>query len=281
MTSITTIIPTYNRATTILRALDSVFAQTYQPDEVIVIDDGSTDNTRNLIKINYPTVKYIYQPNKGVSSARNHAIKKSKNNWIAFLDSDDQWLPEKLEHQIAAIKQDPAIKFTHSNEIWIRNGKRVNQMDKHQKQGGWIFEYCLPLCVISPSSVMMHRSVINEVGLFDESLPACEDYDMWLRVCARYPVHYLEQPLIKKYGGHADQLSRKHWGMDRFRIRALEKIIDSGILSELSLDSATKMLSSKIDIFSTGAKKHGNLPDLVSCQSIKQRLCNESARVRY
>ncbi|MES9888132.1 MAG: glycosyltransferase family A protein, partial [Candidatus Sedimenticola sp. 6PFRAG1] len=225
---ISVVIPTHNRATVLERALASVLTQTHPAMEVIVVDDGSEDRTRELLAQKFPSVRYLHQPNQGVSSARNLGIANARGDWIAFLDSDDEWLPGKLQAQKELLSNHPDIRICHTEEIWIRDGKRVNQMKKHTKQGGVIFRHCLPLCVISPSSVMIHRDVFEQVGVFDESLPACEDYDLWLRICARYPVAFIEQPQINKYGGHDDQLSRRHWGMDRFRLQALEKIIVSG-----------------------------------------------------
>ncbi len=102
------------------------------------------------------------------------------------------------------------MRVCHTDEIWIRNGRRVNARKKHGKKGGWIFQHCLPLCAMSPSSIMIHRDVFTALGGFDERLPACEDYDLWLRITARYPVLFTRQPLIEKYGGHDDQLSRKY-----------------------------------------------------------------------
>lgn len=254
--SISVIIPTYNRATRLLRALRSVLAQTCAPDEILVIDDGSTDETARLI-LDVPGVRYLPQSRRGVSAARNHGIRAARGKWLAFLDSDDQWLPEKLERQRKALAQSPDALICHTNEIWIRRGRRVNPRRKHAKSGGRIFARCLPLCVISPSSAMLHRSLFGEVGLFDETLPACEDYDLWLRICARYPVLYLEEPLIVKHGGHSDQLSRRFWGMDRFRIRALEKIVASGVLGPDDLRGAIETLVTKIDLYAAGARKRG------------------------
>ena len=145
---------------------------------------------------------FIQQSNAGVSSARNVGIKRASGDWIAFLDSDDEWLPEKLETQMNALYKNPEIKICHTNEIWIRNGTRVNPKKKHEKFGGWIFQKCLPLCCISPSSVIIHKSIFKEIGLFDDSLPACEDYDLWLRITARNPVLYIKDSLLRKYGGH-------------------------------------------------------------------------------
>jgi glycosyltransferase involved in cell wall biosynthesis len=255
--NISVIIPTYNRAHLLSRALNSVLVQTLPAQEIIVVDDGSTDNTADLMTSEFSQCCYLQQSNLGVSAARNRGIEAATGEWLAFLDSDDEWLPGKLEAQHNLLQQHPDIKICHTEEIWIRNGKRVNQMKKHAKSGGHIFQNCLPLCVISPSSVIIHRSLFKEVGTFDENLPACEDYDLWLRICATHPVAFVTQPQIKKYGGHDDQLSQHYWGMDRFRIKALTNIIESGRLSDQDKTSAVQTLISKAGIMAQGALKRG------------------------
>jgi len=263
MLSIAVIIPTYNRIETLSRAIGSVLAQTRPVDELIIVDDGSTDGTSAWLREHHPNIKLIEQVNAGVSAARNRGIKSSSCDWIAPLDSDDEWLPQKLENQLARLASEPDHKIIHSDEIWIRNGVRVNQMKKHTKKGGWIFQDCLPLCAISPSAVMIHQSIFDDVGLFDESLPACEDYDLWLRITSRYPVLYCDEPLIQKYGGHEDQLSRKHWGMDRFRIQALENILLRAELSGSDHVAALDMMLGKVKVVLGGARKRDNR-DLIS-----------------
>jgi glycosyltransferase involved in cell wall biosynthesis len=255
--NISVIIPTYNRAHLLARAVRSVLNQSLPAQEIIVVDDGSTDNTAEVMSQQFPQCVYIQQSNRGVSAARNRGIDAAEGEWLAFLDSDDEWLENKLQRQHDMLQQHPNIKICHTEEIWIRNGKRVNQMKKHAKSGGSIFLNCLPLCVISPSSVIIHRSLFDEIGNFDEQLPACEDYDLWLRICANHEVAFVEQPQIKKYGGHNDQLSKHHWGMDRFRIMALEKIIGSNKLNSIERTAATQTLISKADILAQGAKKRG------------------------
>ena len=258
---ISVIIPTHNRAHTLPRALDSVIKQSSSPLEIILVDDGSSDNTSTLIRQDYPDVHYLHQPNQGVSAARNLGISESKGEWLAFLDSDDEWLADKLKTQQALLQTDPQLRLCHTEEIWIRNGKRVNAMKKHAKSGGRIYLNCLPLCVISPSSVIIHRSLFDELGLFDETLPACEDYDLWLRICAGEAVGFVEQPQILKYGGHDDQLSRLHWGMDRFRAMALEKRVNDPRLT-LEEQIATRMqLNQKYQVLALGAEKRGKLTD--------------------
>jgi len=256
--SISVIIPTFNRAYCLPRAIDSVLAQSHPVEKICVIDDGSTDDTHQLLQSNYPQIHYIRQENKGVSAARNEGVRKTKSQWIAFLDSDDEWLPHKIEKQLFELTQQPMYKLIHCDEVWIRNGVRVNPMNKHKKSGGDIFESCLPLCAISPSASIIQRELLLEVGLFDESLPACEDYDLWLRICSRYPVLYVNEKLLRKYGGHEDQLSRQHWGMDRFRVDALDRIIRGGFLQSGQVKAARDILTNKCRILISGADKRGN-----------------------
>ncbi len=268
---ISVIIPSFNREKTLIRALNSVIEQTSKANEIIVIDDGSTDNTAEIIRQQYQQVKLIQQSNQGVSAARNTGIKSAKFKWIALLDSDDEWLPDKLATIRQEQQHNPDEILFHSNEIWIRNGTRVNQMNKHAKYGGQIFEFCLPLCVISPSAAIIHHSVFDQIGLFDENLPACEDYDLWLRLCHRFPVFYLDKPLIIKYGGHEDQLSRKYWGMDRFRIRALHALMNSETLRTSQRLLVLKVLTKKLGILIKGAYKHRNQEIIDEFQPLLER----------
>lgn len=261
---ISVIIPVYNRVNLVGRALDSVYAQSHCAQEVIVVDDGSSDGTGDYVRTYFPQARYIRQSNQGVSAARNRGIVAARGDWLAFLDSDDEWLPQKLQIQCRVLETNPGYRICHSDEIWVRRGRRVNPMRKHAKSGGNIFQRCLPRCVISPSSVMVHRSVMETVGKFDQAFPACEDYDLWLRVCAVYSVLYIEQPLIIKYGGHVDQLSQRYPAMDRFRIEALEKIIHRGTLSQADRHAAVSMLLRKIRIYTDGAQKRGKWQEVLS-----------------
>jgi len=256
---VSVIIPTWNRVDRLVRAIESVRSQTVPAHEIIIIDDGSDDATRLTVTRRFPDIRYHYQDNKGVSSARNAGLRMADGDWVALLDSDDQWQPRKLERQLQALRTRPDYRICHSDEIWIRRGRRVNPMKKHAKRGGWIFRYCLPRCIISPSSVLMSRELITTVGGFDESLPACEDYDLWLRVCSICPVLYLDEALIIKHGGHDDQLSLRYWGMDRFRVQALARILDSGGLSAADHQAALQTLLEKVRIIRQGAVKRNNL----------------------
>lgn len=265
------VVPTFDRASVLPRALDSVIEQTRLPAEVIVVDDGSTDATAELVESRFPGVRLLRQENRGVSAARNRGIEASRGEWIALLDSDDEWRPRKLERQLSALEAQPDLRICHTDEIWIRKGRRVNPRQIHAKHGGWIFEHCLPLCAMSPSSIVIHRSIFEAVGMFNEALPACEDYDLWLRICSRYPVLYLDEPLVVKYGGHEDQLSSRIWGLDRFRIQALEKVLCDGSLSDHDRESAAAMLLQKVDIYLTGARKRGKSSDVEEYEDKRAR----------
>ena len=271
MTEVTAIITTHNRLELLPRALESVLQQTLPPDEIIVVNDGSTDGTQAWLQQQETGVKVINQSQQGISAARNSAIKAANGQWLAFLDDDDSWLPDKLEKQLQAIKANPGYRLCHGEEIWVRNGKRVNAMHKHRKQGGWIFPQCLPLCVISPSATMIHHSVFDDMGLFDENLPACEDYDLWLRFCAIEPVLFIDTPLITKYGGHDDQLSRKYWGMDRFRLQALEKILNKSALREDYRKLTLQMLIEKTSIYLKGVKKRNKTDEAAEYETRLQK----------
>lgn len=265
---ISVVIPTFNRQATIGRAIESVLAQTCPADEIIVVDDGSTDDTEALMK-KWPGIVRLKQDNQGVSAARNLGIRQASGDWIALLDSDDEWLPSKLEKQRLAINNNPEARLCHCDELWIRNGKRVNPMKKHAKAGGNIYLNCLPLCAISPSAALIHTKLFETVGLFDTRLPACEDYDFWLRVCASHPVLYIDEPLLKKYGGHTDQLSRKYPAMDRFRLQAMEKILRSGQLDSEQHQATLDELERKLRVFTLGAQKRGKHHEV---EAIRDRL---------
>lgn len=253
--TVSIIIPTYNRERWVVESVESIFAQSYSDYELIVVDDGSTDNTYKVLSPFKSKIRYIFQPNSGPALARNTGIYLSRGEWITFLDSDDLWEKRKLEKQIKKLKEEPWFKVCYTEEKWIRNGKRVNPGKKHAKYSGWIYQNCLPLCIISPSSVMIHRSVFKRVGYFDPLLSVAEDYDLWLRITSRYPVQLIQEPLIIKRGGHPDQLSKRYWGIDRFRIIALEKMLKQSHLP-LSWQIATlKEIIKKARILANGCRK--------------------------
>lgn len=220
---VSVIVPSFNRKGFLEEAVASVFSQSFQDFELIIVDDGSAPG--HLPKIENQRLKVFRLPHRGVAAARNFGVAMAVGKYLAFLDSDDLWVKNKLEKQLSFMLDNPLFKICHTHEKWQRNGQHLNQMKKHQKYGGWIFDKCLPLCLISCSSVLMERELFETVGGFDEGLPVCEDYDLWLRIAHQHPIGFIDEPLIIKRGGHPDQLSKKYWGMDRFRVRALEKLL--------------------------------------------------------
>ena len=256
---ISVIIPTYNRCDLLKRAINSVIKQTITPKEIIIVDNGSTDQTYQMVSSLFPEINYFIEKKRGVSAARNKGILESKSKWIAFLDSDDAWKPTKLEKQMeySVFNQDK-YRIIHTDETWYRNKKFLNQLKKHKKSGGNIFKNSLQLCCISPSSVVLKKQIFDDYGLFDENLEVCEDYDMWIRITAKEEVGFLDSPLVLKYGGHSDQLSKKFWGMDRFRIRSLEKNLKNEHFSKSQKINVLDTLIEKLTIVSDGALKRGN-----------------------
>ena len=268
---ISVVIPVHNRSRLLVRALCSVAQQTYQPIEVLVVDDGSGDDpqaVQHMWHKAYPDLPLRWlctsgarkrptslsgaskrptslrgtskrptslsgarkrptslAKRSGASHARNLGIRAAQGDWIALLDSDDAWLPRKLQRQVACLQRNPQLQLVHGEEIWIRNGVRVNPRKIHRKSGGMIFFSCLPRCVISPSAVLLKKSLLQQVGMFAEDLPVCEDYDLWLRITARHAVGFVEQAIVVKYGGHKDQLSRQYAALDCYRALALSRLL--------------------------------------------------------
>ena len=258
---VSVIVPTYNRADRLERALNSIVSQTYQDFELIVVDDGSTDKTYQLMK-SFPKAQYFYiKKNSGVSKARNVGLAFAKGELICFLDSDDLWKEKKIQIQSLWLENNKDSQICYTDEIWVRNGVRVNPMNRHRKYSGDIFRHCLGLCIVSPSSVMIRAKLFDEIGNFDESLPACEDYDLWLRIASKYAFHFIEEPLIIKYGGHSDQLSKKYWGMDRFRVVALKKLLDQNSLDKEKLKLTRSVFLEKCSILIKGFEKRGKKED--------------------
>ena len=268
---VSVIIPTFNRGWILKEAIDSVLDQEFLDYELIIVDDGSTDNTQEILDSYGQDVIVLRQSNRGVSTARNKGISGATGQLIAFLDSDDLWLPQKLSRQVDFFNANPAALVNQTEEIWVRNGVRVNSKKRHQKHPGMIFERSLDLCLVSPSAVMIRKTLFEIVGVFDENLPACEDYDLWLRISCRYPIHLIDVPLIIKRGGHADQLSKTP-GLDKFRIQALKKIIDSGQLSKNQRQAARRVLTEKCAIYAGGCRKRGRVAEAKYFESLGERL---------
>ena len=264
------IIPTYNRAHVLSTAIDSVLNQEFKDFELIIVDDGSTDDTKQVINKYAQRVKYLEQPNYGVSNARNNGIKLSSGKYIAFLDSDDYWHANKLQVQYDYIQLNPNTKLLHCDEIWIRNGKRVNPKKIHQKAGGDQFIRSMELCCISPSAVIVKKEVLDEFSGFDENYTVCEDYDLWLKITHRYKVDYIDEKLITKNGGHCDQLSAKYKAMDFWRLKSLLTFLNKN-MSEAKKKALLHNIQTRIKILHKGYEKHAKFSELEELNKLLEK----------
>lgn len=264
MQSISVIIPTYNRDKYIKRAVESVVHQKHFKGEIIIIDDGSSDNTAQKVKElqnKYPLV-YSYTENKGPAGARNLGIKLANFQLIAFLDSDDHWQKNKLTKQLSLMKQNPAYNISHTGEKWLRRGEHLNQKNIHKPRQGDIFDHCLQLCCVGMSTVIVKKELLEETGGFDATLPCCEDYDLWLRISRKHHFLLLPEPLTTKEGGREDQVSFQHRvGMDKYRIFAIQKLLNEHDLNDIQKKMALNMLRKKCKVYGTGCIKHGRVEE--------------------
>ena len=259
---VSVIIPSFNRAPFLKNAIESVLSQRSQAFELIVIDDGSGDKTEEMVLRYGPRIRYIRQENKGPASARNLGIKRSNRPFIAFLDSDDWWAREKLSLQLDKMQENPSCLISHTQEVWYKNGRVFNQKKRHRKYHGYIFDRCLPLCVVSMSTVMVRRGIFDKVGFFNEDLPCCEDYDFWLRASVRHEFLLIDKPLTLKDGGRPDQLSSIYaTGIDRFRIQSILNLLNSNSLKPKQRTLAMYELRKKCRIYGTGCLRHGKIEE--------------------
>ncbi len=271
---VSVIIPTYNRRQMLGDTVESVLSQSFKGFELIVVDDGSEDGTAEHLSKYGSSLRVISQPRRGVSAARNLGVRCSSGRYLAFLDSDDLWQPKKLEVQVTYMEELPEVQICQTEEIWIRNGVRVNPKKKHRKPSGDIFRPSLDLCLISPSAVMMTRELFKRVGGFDEAFTVCEDYDLWLRISVDTLVFLISEPLVIKRGGHADQLSHSSWGLDRFRVLALQKLLRSGLRGEKRI-WAIRVMAEKVGVLAQGSRKRGKERDALSYEELLSEFIEE------
>lgn len=259
-------------------AIGSVWAQSYTSFELVVVDDGSNDGTAGELAKYSSGLRLVSRERSGVAAARNYGVSIANGRYLAFLDSDDLWAPKKLEVQTAFMERHPEFQICQTDEIWIRNGARVNPKTKHQKPNGDVFRRSLELCVVSPSAVMMRKELFNRVGGFDEDFPVCEDYDLWLRIAVNHTIPLIPIALVIKRGGHLGQLSHSLWGMDRYRVQSLRKLLHSGVAGE-KREWALDALRRKVSILCQGAKKRGKQHELAAYEAMLAEFCQESIDV--
>ncbi|MBF6569684.1 MAG: glycosyltransferase [Candidatus Binataceae bacterium] len=274
--AVSVVIPTHNRRMLVRDAIESVLAQCNVALELIVVDDGSIDGTAaELMPAYADRVRWICTENRGPAAARNAGVAIASGEFVAFLDSDDRWMPAKLERQIAFMRANPACRISQCQERWLRNGRQVNPGQRHLKRGGDIFLESLSTCLVSPSAVIMHRDLFREIGGFDETMQACEDYDLWLRILADTEIALLDEILVIRRGGHPGQLSATVPALDRFRILSIMKLLAGLRLTPDRRVAAYAVLIEKIAIYANGLERRGKIEAAQACRSIVR----ESSRI--
>jgi glycosyltransferase involved in cell wall biosynthesis len=266
---VSVIIPTYDRWPMLGEAVASVLAQREVHLELIVVDDGSRDESsahlarmadESRARSAHP-IHVLRTENLGPAAARNAGSAIACSPFIAFLDSDDLWAPNKLKRQLDWMRQTPGYEIAQTEEIWIRKGRRVNPGRRHRKRAGDVFIDSLRTCLISPSAVIMGTSLFRHAGGFDPLMRAAEDYDLWLRVLAEYPIGLLPEPLVTRRAGHPGQLSATTPAIDRFRIVALLKLLARDDLDRERRHAVCDALIEKCRIYGAGAARRGRVEE--------------------
>ena len=227
---VSVIIPTYNSGHFVSAAIQSALAQTYQPLEVIVVDDGSTDDTKERISAWEGSIHYVRQPNRGPAAARNRGITLARGDLIAFLDADDVWLPQKLQKQVELLRHRPEAGMVHSALYYWNEGtdNREVRNDSHSEKHGHCYQSFFDRCGVTPSTIIVRREVLARIGGFDESIrrPSTEDYDLCFRIARYYELAYIDEPLIL-YRLHAANGSKNTATLLESQLYVLEKALSA------------------------------------------------------
>ena len=251
---ISVVIPTYNRRAHLNEAIRAVREQSYEHWELIVVDDGSTDDTSTAIC--WEGIRYLRTDHSGCPGrVRNIGAQEARGALLAFLDSDDLWKPEKLSRQAAFLREHPEFPLCHTREIWLRNGKIVSQAGQRHRRSGFLFEDALKKCIIGPSTAVLTKELYQKHGGFHPGLEIAEDYELWLRICNTEEVGYIDEALVVKRAGHSDQLSEKYGRIEYFRILALRENIESGAFKGQNRKLALAEMSRKCRIYAAGCRK--------------------------
>jgi len=276
MPLISVIIPTYNRLSFLKEAVASVEAQNFRDYELIVVDDGSNDGTAEWLA--GKDIMSIYLKHSGLpGKVRNAGAAVAKGQYLAFLDSDDRWLPEKLAYQQRFFTQYAALAVCHTKEIWKRGRKIISQRRQRYQKQGYIFPDALHKCIIGPSTVMLTRDLFYKLGGFAEDLEIAEDYELWLRLTAQYEVGYIDKPLVEKRAGHADQLSAKYGQIEVFRLQALLRALALGTWTCEQERLIRATIIKKCQIYARGACKRGKIAEAENYLDLARRFAAAEA----
>jgi glycosyltransferase involved in cell wall biosynthesis len=272
---VSVVIPNWNRRDLLPEAVRSVLLQSFGDFELIVADDGSTDGSLQALGplSADPRLRIITPPRSGMPGAvRNRGVEAARGRLVAFLDSDDIWLPGKLRAQLELMESLPGCRLVHGREVWLRGEKIVSQKGQRHGRSGDVFADALEKCMIGPSTVLMEKSLFEESGGFREDMEIAEDYELWLRITDRHPVGYLQEPCIVKRAGEWGQLSEKYGQIEKFRIEGLLKLVESRTFAEpLHRRMAEAVLARKCSIYAAGCRKRGRSAEAERFESIAEK----------
>lgn len=254
------VLPCYNAESTLQRALDSVFAQTYRNCHVCAVDDGSTDRTLEVLAANSHRCSYLSQIHRGPAAARNRAIQMSNSPFLAFLDADDRWLPAKLQRQMALLQEQPDVGLVCSTCLLGESEKEGGRaLPRNVHPTGRLFQELISNCFVFTPTVVIRRGCLEDVGLFRESLAVSEDFNLWLRIAARWRIAYLQEPLVVVHKRPAS-LSATVPDAERLKngIAALEDVrATCGQLSPLEARALAKALAERFYFYGSFLLKTG------------------------
>jgi len=274
---VSVIIPVFNRYPLLQEAAASVLAQSHLDFELVIVDDGSEDETAELTGgtdgfFRDVRVKIIHVKHSGMPGlVRNIGAGAAQGSYLAFLDSDDLWEQDKLKLQAAFFQDNPDLRICHTRERWIRKGKEISQAGQKHRREGMIFQDALEKCIIGPSTVMMERSLFQETRGFREDLEIAEDYEYWLRITPFHEIGYIDLPLIEKRAGHGGQLSEKYGHIEYFRIQGLKDLVDRNYFPEEQQTSARQELARKCGIYAAGCEKRGKKEDAAEYSALQRK----------
>ena len=278
MPLVSVIIPAYNRAPLLKEAVRSVLAQSFRDIEIIIADDGSTDGTPSMLREleekslsapEGPPLRLLRQDHRGMAGqVRNFAVQAASGRYLAFLDSDDLWLPEKLSRQLPFFGKPPGLRLVHTRELWLRQGRVISQKGQRHRRFGDVFGDALEKCILGPSTVVLERSLFDEIGGFREDLEVAEDYELGLRITALHEIGYVDEPLTVKRAGEWPQLSKKYDHIEDFRIKALQPLIDQDRLPFSRRMPARRVLSRKCGVYARGCRKRGRSEEALRYEAL-------------
>ena len=279
---VTVVIPVRNRVEMLRRAVESVLAQTCQNFDLVVVDDASTEDMSGVKDLVESRGHYwlLLKENIGPAAARNAGAQVGEGEWMACLDSDDGWSPEKLESQLAWFANHPEMEISQCEEEWVRNGLPLKKKENQHQPDGWVFEKCVEVCCVSPSCTMISRRLWQKLGGFDERYRVCEDYELWLRASLDNPVGLVKGgtgPLVTRHGGHDDQLSFAVEAMDRFRVLALLELMQKQELTESQRQVVVEGVLQRAEVLKKGALKRGKDADAKVYGRAEERQWNDMA----